>query len=176
MIDEIRVLTNSAGRSIPQALFEVGLRGPEPLRPAFEAAHREWILSTNFERTTTLLKSLLADTTADAACETLLVAHEVGGSDLDRRLAELAEDRRQEYLGRMDARSKQSGVRFARNFVLLVPLGMAGAGLTLGDGRAAYQKPFGQILVAFGLGLVGICWMWSARMLRLPETGRVFDR
>jgi len=174
MIEEIRVLTGAAGRSIPQALLDVGLRGPGELRSAFEAAQREWMLSTDFERTVAIVKDRLADPTADATCETLLVAHEVGGADLDRRLAELAEDRRLDNLGRKDARSKQAGVRFARRFVVGVPLGMAVAGMSLGDGRAAYETATGQIMVAVGLGLVAVCWTWSGSMLRLPQHDRVF--
>jgi tight adherence protein B len=80
MIEEIRTLASSAGRSIPQALFEVGANAPPELRGAFDAAHREWLLSTDFRRTLSLLKSKLADATADTVCETLLIAHEVGGS------------------------------------------------------------------------------------------------
>ena len=113
MIEEIRILTGSLGRSIPQALFDVGRRGPEDLRPAFAAAHREWLLSTDFERTLRVLKDRLADPAADAACETLLIAHELGGADLDRRLGALAEDRMQDTQGRKDARAKQAGVCFA---------------------------------------------------------------
>ncbi len=136
MIEEIRLLTTSLGRSIPQALFEAGSRAPDELRPAFEAAHREWLLTTDFERTLRTLKSHLADPTADTTCETLLIAHDVGGPDLGRRLAALAEDRRGDVANRKDARSKQAGVRFARRFVLLVPLGMAVAGMSVGTGRA----------------------------------------
>ena len=175
MIDEIRVLTGAAGRSIPQALLDVGRRGPVELRGAFEAAHREWIITTDFERTVGVIKERLVHPTADATCETLLVAHEVGGSDLDRRLAELAEDRRLDNLGRKDARAKQAGVRFARRFVIAVPFGMAFAGMSLGDGRAAYASASGQIMVAVGLGLVAVCWVWSGSMLKLPDQGRVFD-
>src|SRR5205085_2522237 len=83
-------------------------------------------------RTCAVLKSRLADPTADATCETLLVAHEIGGTDLDRRLASLVEDRIQDLHGRKDARAKQAGVRFARRFVLAVPVGMALAGLSIG--------------------------------------------
>lgn len=174
MIEEIRVLTGAAGRSIPQALLEVGLRGPAELREAFAAAQREWAITTDFERTVQVVKQQLGDPTADATCETLLVAHEVGGADLDRRLAELAEDRRAETLGRKDARAKQAGVRFARRFVVFVPVGMALAGMSLGNGRAAYQEPVAQVLVAIGLALVAVCWVWSGSMLRLPEQDRVF--
>lgn len=174
LIEEMRLQTNSLGRSIPQALFDVGRRAPEELRPAFAAAEREWLISTDFERTVAVLKERLADPTADAACETLLVAHEVGGSDIDRRLAALAEDRVQDLQGRKDARAKQAGVRFARRFVLIVPAGMALAGLSIGTGRSAYQTPLGQFLVVTGIAVVLGCWMWAGRLLRLPAEERVF--
>jgi tight adherence protein B len=174
MIEEMRLLTGSLGRSVPQALFEVGRRGPTEMQEAFAAAQREWLISTDFTRTATVLKHALADPTADATCETLLVAHEVGGSDLDRRLAALIDDRVQDLQGRKDARAKQSGVRFARRFVLLVPLGMALAGLSIGTGRQAYQTTGGQIGVAIGLAMIVVCWVWAGRLLRLPEEERVF--
>ena len=174
MIEEIRLLCGAAGRSIPQAVLDVGARGPAELRPAFAAARRTWALTTDFAATVGVLKDHLASPTADAACETLLVAHELGGGDLDRRLGELAEDRRDDAAGRKDARSKQAGVRFARRFVVIVPLGMAVAGMSLGNGRASYQTPTGQVLVAVGLGLILACWVWSGRILRVPVEERVF--
>lgn len=173
MIDEIRIMITSAGRPIPQALLDVGCRGPVELRDAFEAARREWALSTDFDRTVEVLTTQLGSPVADATCETLLVAHGIGSTDLDRRLAELAEDRRHDNLARKEARAKQAGVRFARRFVIIVPLGMAAAGLSLGNGRAAYQSPTGQTLVVIALALVAACWWWSGRILRLPEEQRV---
>jgi tight adherence protein B len=175
MIEEIRILTGSLGRSVPHALFEVGRRGPVEMRPAFEAAHREWLISTDFARTVTVLKDRLADPTADATCETLLVAHQVGGSDLDRRLRDLIEDRIQDVQGRKDARAKQAGVRFARKFVLIVPLGMAAAGVSVGEGRDAYRTGLGQVAVVLAIGLTVLCWVWAGSIMRIPEEERVFE-
>ncbi len=176
MIEELRVLTSSAGRSIPQALFQVGAGGPDELRPAFAAAQREWLLTTDFERSLSTLRAQLADPTCDATAETLLVAHELGGTDVDRRLADLAQDRREDARYRKDARARQAGVRFARRFVLLVPLGMAAAGLSVGNGRSAYETAFGQLAVLVAVAMVAACWFWAGRMLRLPEEERVFPR
>jgi tight adherence protein B len=173
LIEEIRILTSSAGRSIPQALFDTGRSGPVELRPAFAAAQREWMLSTDFAATLAVLKAQMADPTADAACETLLIAHELGGTDLDRRLDALAEDRRADTEGRKDALAKQAGVRFARSFVLVVPLGMAVVGLSVGTGRAAYETPGGQLVVVIALGLVVACWAWAGQIMRLPGEPRV---
>lgn len=174
MLEELRLQVVNLGRSVPQALFTVGARGPEELRPAFESARREWVMSTDFDRTLDILRERLADATADAVCETLLIAHEVGGTDVDRRLRALVEDRIADLDGRKDARAEQAAARFARSFVLVVPLGMALVGLTIGSGRAAYATPVGQVGVLLAFGLIGICWVWASRMLRLPPEERVF--
>lgn len=173
MLEQLRLLTASAGRSIPQALIEVGRRAPEELRDAFGAAEREWLLSTDFERMVETLKDGLADPTADVVGETLLVAYEVGGG-LDRQLADLVEDRLVARAGRKDALSKQAGVRFARIFVLLVPVGMALAGLSIGSGRAAYRGSGAQLAVVVAVAAVVACWLWAGRLLALPDEPRVF--
>jgi len=174
MIEEIALLSGSLGRSVPQALFEVGAGAPPEMAPAFAAAHREWLISTDFARTVAVLKVRLADATADATVETLLVAHEVGGTDLDRRLGALVEDRIAHLQGRKDAEARQAGVRFARRFVLFVPFGMALTGLSIGDGRRAYESPGGQVGVVVALAMVIACWLWSGRIMALPEEERVF--
>jgi tight adherence protein B len=174
ILEEIRLRTGSLGRSIPQALFEAGRSVPPEWRPAFESAEREWLLTVDFRRTLDLLKQRLADPTADAVCETLLVAHDLGGGDLDAKLADLIEDRTQDVQRRRDGASGLAGVRFARRFVLLVPLGMAAAGLTIGSGRHAYTTSGGQLAVVAGVLAVAACWWWSGRLMRMPAPPRVF--
>jgi tight adherence protein B len=104
----------------------------------------------------------------------LLVAHQLGGTDLDARLRALADDRMLDLQGRKDASARQAGARFARRFVLVVPAGMALAGLGIGDGRAAYATSFGQTMVVLAVVLVALCWWWAGRIMALPEDERVF--
>jgi tight adherence protein B len=174
MIEEIRMQAVSLGRPIPEALLSVGLRGPEEMQPAFRAAQREWLISTDFDRTLEVLKGQLADPTADAVCETLLIAHEIGGTDIERRLRALIEDRVQDQQGRKDARAKQAGARFARWFVLVVPVGMALVGLAIGDGRASYESASAQLMILGAFGLIAMCWVWAGFLMRLPDEERVF--
>ena len=174
LLEELRLQVTSVGRSVPQALVEVGARAPVELRPAFAASAREWQRTTDLDRALDVLKAQLADPAADAVCETLLVAHEVGGRDVDRRLRELVADRIVDVQQRRDARAKQAGARFARSFVLVVPLGMAGVGLTIGDGRDAYAGATAQLVVLAGIAGIAACWWWAGRLLRLPEPDRVF--
>lgn len=176
LIEEIRLQTGALGRSIPVALLEAGRKAPtEPMRKAFEEANRTWLLTTSFQRATDVLKQMLADPTADVVVETLLVAHEIGGSDLEGRLASLVEDRRTDLRNRHEARSRQAGVRFARWFVLGVPAGMALVGLAIGEGRVAYSSAGGQIAVVIGIVLTGACWLWANVIMALPEPLRVFE-
>jgi tight adherence protein B len=174
ILEELRLQVGTLGRSVPAALMDVGRRAPtEPMRLAFEAAHREWLLSTDFTRVVRMLQDRLADPTADTVLETLLVASEIGGTDIDQRLARLLTDRQVDLRHRHEARSRQSGVRFARWFVLIVPFAMALVGLGIGDGRAAYREPSGQVVAGLAVAFVVGCWWWSAVILRLPEQRRI---
>jgi tight adherence protein B len=174
IIEEIRLLTGTLGRSIPQATFEVGLRSHDGLSGAFEAAHREWLISTDFGRSLDVLKAQLSHHTVDIVAETLLTAHELGGGEVGNRLGALAQDRMTDQQHRRDAVARQAGVRFARWFTLIVPAGMALTGLSIGRGRAAYGTPLGQAFVAAALLMIVACWIWAGRIMRMQTEERVF--
>ncbi len=174
MIEEVRLGATALGLSIPAALFEAGSRAPTVMQGAFVAAQREWLLSTDFERSLDVLTTELDDATADAVAETLLVAHQIGGTEIDRTLASLAEDRILDLEGRRDAEARQAGARFARWFVLVVPAGMALVGLGVGTGRAAYGEAGAQLVVAAALASIAGCWLWASTIMRLPRETRVF--
>ena len=174
LLAEIRVLVTHRGQSIPAALFAVGSDAPAGMRQAFSEAARTWSLSTDFEASLRVLKTSLADPTADAVCETLLAAHQIGGVRIDARLRALAEAAQAEAAARSDARAKQAGARFARSFVASVPAFMAAIGLSIGRGRQAYESGDGQLLVAFSVLVVAGCWLWAGRIMAIPARKRVF--
>ena len=91
----------------------------------------------------------------------------------DRALTALVDDRIRDQQGRKDAKAHQAGAAFARRFVLVVPLGMALIGLSIGDGRRAYATSTGQLLVLVGLAVVVGCWVWAGQIMRLPAEQRV---
>jgi tight adherence protein B len=174
LLEEVRVLTESGGRSIPRALLEAGSRVPPPSSAAFAAARQAWRVSADFERTMATLKEQLAEASTDLVVETLLVAQQLGGADVGRRLARLAEDRRRDLAARDLAVAKLAGARFARRFVVIVPVGMAVAGQAVGTGRGAFATPGGQAVALLAAALVALCWLWAGALLRLPDEPRVF--
>ena len=173
LLAEIRVLVANRGQSIPSALFAAGAQAPTEMQVAFSEAARTWALSTDFEASLRVLKTWLADPTADAICETLLAAHQIGGVRLDARLRALAEAAHAETAAREDARAKQAGARFARSFVAVVPAFMAVIGLSIGRGRQAYEATGGQLLVVLSVLAVAGCWLWAGRIMAVPLRKRV---
>ena len=117
----------------------------------------------------------LADATADAACETLLVAHEVGRQ---RRPAPAGGPGRGPGGRRPRAartpRPSRRGSGSPAASSCSSPSGWPCAGSSIGNARAAYGTPFGQLATVFAIGMVVACWLWSGRLLRLPEEERVF--
>ena len=176
LLAETRVLAEQGGQSIPTAFFAAGAAAPPQMQHAFSEAARTWALSTDFELSLRVLKDALADPIADAVCETLLAAHQIGGVHLDSRLRALSEAAQAESAALADARAKQAGARFARGFVAAVPAFMALIGLSIGRGREAYLSPSGQLLVAFSVLAVAGCWVWAGRIMAIPPPIRVFAR
>jgi tight adherence protein B len=51
---------------------------------------------------------------------------------------------------------------------------MALAGLSIGNGREAFRTPAGQVAALLAVLVVIACWLWSGRIMRLPDEERVF--
>lgn len=176
LLEEIRVLTGAGGLSLPNAFYKVGTRAPQTLANAFIHSQSEWKLSTDFDLALDTFKQHAQDATADSVAEVFRISYRIGGSDLESRLDALIEDRILDLQARKDAVAKQSGAKFARLFVLIVPAGMAFAGLAIGEGRAAYATPIGQLLTLAAFVCIASCWWWASTLLRLPEEPRVFAK
>ena len=72
-----------AGLALPEALAQLSVRGPEELRPAFAQFAHDYRTSGDFQTSLDDLKDRLADPVADRLVESLRLAREVGGTDLD---------------------------------------------------------------------------------------------
>jgi len=52
---------------------------------------------------------------------------------------------------------------------------MALAGLSIGNGRAAFRSPAGQLAALLAVAVVIACWLWSGRIMQLPDEERAFE-
>lgn len=79
-----------AGLALPEALAQLGDRGPEQLRPAFVGFAEDYRVTGRFDDCLDTLKARLADPVADRIVEALRLTREVGGTDVGRLLRTLS--------------------------------------------------------------------------------------
>jgi tight adherence protein B len=97
-----------AGLSLPEALMQLGERGPEGLRAPFRQFGRDYQATGRFHDSLDLLKARLADPVGDRVIEALRIAREVGGGDLGRMLRALSGFLRDDLRTRGELESRQS--------------------------------------------------------------------
>jgi len=78
------------GLSLPEAVSQLGERGPVELREPFLRFAADYRATGRFTESLDLLKARLADPVADRIIEALRLTREVGGSDLGRLLRTLS--------------------------------------------------------------------------------------
>jgi tight adherence protein B len=162
-----------AGLSLPEALTQVGERGPELLRPAFVAFGRDYRASGRFGEALDRLKDRLADPVADRICEALRITREVGGSDLGRLLRSLSAFLREDARTRAELQARQSWTVNAARLAVAAPWLVLGILATRPESVRAYNSGAGVVVLGTGAGLSLVAYRLMLRLARLPEERRV---
>ncbi|MDX6479008.1 MAG: tight adherence protein, partial [Gaiellaceae bacterium] len=110
-----------AGLSLPEALTQVGLRGPAELRRPFAAFGEDYRASGRFFDSLDRLKATLADPVGDRVVESLRMAREVGGTDLGRLLRTLSAFLREEARARAELETRQGWTVNAARLAVAAP-------------------------------------------------------
>ncbi|NHC45308.1 type II secretion system F family protein [Motilibacter aurantiacus] len=162
-----------AGLSLPEALAQVGVRGPEQVRAHFVRFGEDYRATGRFAQSLDRLKASLADPVGDRVVESLRLAREVGGSDLGRLLRTLSGFLREEARARAELQARQSWtVNGARLAVASPWLVLALLSLNP-DGVEAYNSAAGALLLAGGGALCFVAYRLMLHIARLPEEERV---
>lgn len=162
-----------AGMSLPEALAALGVRGPEPLRPAFDAFALDYQVTGRFADSLDRLKERLADPVGDRVVEGLRVAREVGGGELGRLLRNLSGYLREDLRTRGELESRQAwtvnGARLAVAAPWLVLLFMS----LQSEVVRRYASPAGALVLAVGAALCLVAYRLMMRIGRLPVERRI---
>src|SRR5690606_10168671 len=97
-----------AGLSLPEALTQLGYRGPEPLREPFVKFGRDYQAPGGSGDSPDLLRPPRAAPVGDRVCEALRIARDVGGGDLGRMLRALSGFLRDDARTRSELESRQA--------------------------------------------------------------------
>ena len=172
VVDHLRSAIR-AGLSLPEALMQLGEKGPLELRPAFRAFTADYRAGGRFDDALNRLKERLADPVADRIVEALRMTREVGGSDLGRLLGTLSEFLRDAARTRSELEARQSWTINAARLAVAAPWLVLMLLATRPEAVQAYNSAGGAVVLLGGLVVSVVCYRVMLRVGALPEDERV---
>ena len=161
-----------AGMSLPEALTNLGERGPEAVRPQFRAFATDYAASARFDSSLDRLKTRFADPVADRIVEALRLAHEVGGTDLGTLLRSLSQMLREDMRTRGELEARQSWTVNGAKVAVAAPWLVLALLSTRPQAAAAYATTAGAVILLVGAVVSVIAYRLMLRLGRLPEEER----
>jgi tight adherence protein B len=162
-----------AGLALPEALIQLGRRGPVELRPAFASFALDYRAGGRFNDSLDLLKDLLDDPVGDRVVEALRLTREVGGSDLGRLLRTLSQFLREDARTRGELEARQAWTINGARLAVAAPWALLALLATRPPAVAAYDTAAGAVvLVGGGMACAG-AYRLMVRLGRLPTEERV---
>jgi tight adherence protein B len=162
-----------AGLALPEALSQLGQRGPEELRPAFRSFAEDYRTTGRFQECLDRLKDRLSDPVGDRLVESLRIAREVGGSDLGRLLRTLSAFLREDARTRAELETRQGWTVNAARLAVGAPWLVLALIATRGESVQAYGTPTGTAVLVTGAAASVAAYRIMIRIGRLPEDERV---
>jgi tight adherence protein B len=158
---------------LPEAVADLGRRGPEPLRLSFREFDAQYRAAGSFLRALDALQSALADPVADRVCASLRIARDVGGSDLGHVLRTLSALLREDLRTRGEITARQSWTVNAARISVAAPWLTLALLCTRPEAVAAFTSWAGTVVLA-GSALVSVvAYRLMKRLGRLPAPERV---
>lgn len=162
-----------AGVSLPECCASLAARGPADLRSGFAAFTSTYRATGSFHAGLERLKNELADPVADRVVVALMLAHEVGGSDLVRVLRALGDFVRENLRVRKEIQARWSWTVTAARVAAAAPWIVLLMMSARPEAAAAYNSATGAWVVAVGALVTVIGYKLMLRAARLPEEGRL---
>jgi tight adherence protein B len=164
-----------AGLALPDALGQLAVRGPEPLRTSFAAFALDYQVTGRFGECLDRLKARLSDPVGDRVVEGLRVAREVGGGELGRLLRNLSGYLRDEARTRSELEARQAwtvnGARLAVAAPWLVLLMMSFQPSVI----RRYASPAGTLVLIVAAVICVVAYRLMMRIGRLPVERRILS-
>lgn len=162
-----------AGLSLPEALVQLGHKGPEELRPAFLEFALDYQASGDFAACLDRLKVRLADPVGDRIVEALRITRDVGGTDLGALLRTLAAFLREDARTRSELEARQSWTVNAARLALAAPWVVLALMSTRPQAAQAYDTTIGMVMIMVGALVSLLAYRVMLVIARLPQDERV---
>lgn len=163
-----------SGASLPNAIEDLAMFGPEPLRDAFQG-FAVYARSLGVVRALEMVKQDLADPTSDRVIEVLILAYERGGRVVPEILHDLAEATTRDLWTMEQVRTETLEQKINARVVFVMPwIVLITITSRSGAFREFYSSTAGLTVVVIG-GVMSLLGIWIAsRLSSQPEEPRVF--
>ena len=162
-----------AGLALPEAVTQLGDRGPAELQAPFREFGADYRATGRFGDSLDALKARLADPIADRIVESLRVTRDVGGTDLGRVLRALSAYLREDARTRGELEARQSWTVNAARLAVAAPWLVLLALGSRPEAAQAYNTPAGVTVLAAGATMTMVAYRLMIRVGRLPAEQRV---
>lgn len=161
-----------AGLALPEAVADLGVRGPEPLRPYFLRFAGEYRATGSFTGALEVLREEMSDPTADRVVAALTVAWDVGGTDLGTVLRTLAVLLREDARTRGDIEARQSWTVNAARVSVAAPWVTLALLCTRPEAAAAFATAMGALVLVIAALVSMLAYRLMMMIGRLPQERR----
>lgn len=162
-----------AGLSLPEAVGQLGDRGPVELRDTFRAFAEDYRATGRFGDCLDALKARLADPVADRIVEALRITRDVGGTDLGRLLRTLSAFLREDARTRGELEARQSWTVNSARLAVAAPWIVLALLATRPEAAQAFNTVAGGVVLVAGAACSVVAYRLMIRIGRLPEEARV---
>lgn len=161
-----------AGLSLPEAVADLGRRGPIALRGQFTEFEAEYRANGSFTRALAAVQEQLADPVADRVVAALGIAWEVGGTDLGGVLRTLSALLREDARTRGDIEARQSWTVNAARVSVAAPWLTLALLCTRPEAVAAYSSWWGAVVLGAAAVMSFLAFRLMIAIGKLPQDQR----
>ena len=165
-----------SGMSLSESLSNLAERGPIVTQMNFRTFREDLQSGISFENSISNLQESLGLRAADQLFESLIFAKNLGGSELLGMLRQLGDFTRQDLSLRQEIAAKQGWIRNSAHLSAAAPWILLLLLSTQPSTSDAFQSPQGITILAFGVAMTAIAYLWMGHLSVLPEPKRVFGK
>ena len=161
-----------SGMAISEAICSLSKRAPENLKDQFLLIENDLLSGREFSETLINAKKSADSAIADQVFETLILAKEFGGKDTNSALRLLSEFVREDLAVMEEIRTKFGWIKNSAYLATIAPWLLLLLLSSQKSTRDSFSSFAGIQLLALGVLLTGIAYLWMERVGKLPPMER----
>ena len=161
-----------SGMAISEAICSLSKRAPENLKDHFLLIENDLLSGREFSETLINAKRSADSAIADQVFETLILAKEFGGKDTNSALRLLSEFVREDLAVMEEIRTKFGWIKNSAYLATIAPWLLLLLLSSQKSTRDSFSSFAGIQLLALGVLLTGIAYLWMERVGKLPPMER----